>query len=164
VLPLTDRARSYTAKVTTMSARRSTKRTWLQAHKEQLSRGERAADAVRNGMGSWGFVSGFIAFMVVWALANVLTKGWDPYPFILLNLFLSMLAGLQGAILLIAAKRQDSITAALAQHDFDTNVAAKVDIEALMKVNATQLELIKELHAALVGGAGAVPDRDAGVG
>ena len=63
-------------------------------------------------MGSWRFVGGFVAFMIVWAIANSLAFRWDPYPFILLNLFLSMLAGLQGAILLIAAKRQDAIAAA----------------------------------------------------
>jgi uncharacterized membrane protein len=135
--------------MTTTSARRTLKQTWLEAHEARLTRGERAADAVRNRMGSWGFVAGFIAFMVIWAILNIVTKGWDPYPFILLNLFLSMLAGLQGAILLIAAKRQDSITAALAQHDFDTNVAAKTDIETLLRINARQLELINDLHAAL---------------
>lgn len=56
-----------------------------------------------------------------------------------------MLAGLQGAILLIAAKRQDAISAALAQHDYDTNTAAKSDIEALLAVNQEQLALIREL-------------------
>jgi uncharacterized membrane protein len=102
---------------------------------------------MRNGMGSWVFVGGFVAFMVVWAVTNVSLgeRGWDPYPFILLNLFLSMLAGLQGAILLIAAKRQDAIAAALAQHDYDTNVAAKVDIEELLEINRRQLELIEKL-------------------
>jgi integrase len=53
-------------------------------------------------------------------LANAFEVSWDPYPYIVLNLFLSMLAGLQGAILLIAAKRQDAIAAALAQHDYAT--------------------------------------------
>lgn len=112
-----------------------------------LSRGERAADLMRNGMGSWAFVGSFVAFMIVWAITNTALggHGWDPYPFILLNLFLSMLAGLQGAILLIAAKRQDAISAALAQHDYDTNVAAKNDIEELLMVNRRQLDLIEQL-------------------
>ena len=107
---------------------------WHTQAKSNLSRGERAADLMRNGMGSWVFVGGFVGFMIVWAIANsaLAARGWDPYPFILLNLFLSMLAGLQGAILLIAAKRQDAIAAALAQHDYDTNVAAKHDIETLL--------------------------------
>ncbi|QIM23166.1 DUF1003 domain-containing protein [Phycicoccus sp. HDW14] len=97
-------------------------------------------------MGSWRFVFAFVGFMAVWALVNSLTRGWDPYPFILLNLFLSMLAGLQGAILLIAAKRQDAIAADLAQHDYDTNVAAKKDVEVLLEINATQLEILRTLQ------------------
>jgi uncharacterized membrane protein len=77
-------------------------------------------------------------------------NGWDPYPFILLNLFLSMLAGLQGAILLIAAKRQDAVAAALAQHDYETNLAAKHDIETLLEINQRQLELIEKLWSRVV--------------
>lgn len=126
----------------------STIKNWHTEAKSNLSRGERAADLMRNGMGSWPFVGAFVGFMIVWAIANTALAGhggWDPYPFILLNLFLSMLAGLQGAILLIAAKRQDAIAAALAQHDYDTNVAAKADIEQLLEINHRQLELIERL-------------------
>lgn len=68
-------------------------------------------------MGSWPFVGGFILFMVLWAAVNTFTmasRAWDPYPYTLLNLFLSMLAGLQGAILLIADKRQDAIASVMA--------------------------------------------------
>lgn len=84
--------------------------------------------------------------MLVWTLLNSGLSGWDPYPFILLNLFLSMLAGLQGSILLIAAKRQDAISAALAQHDYETNIAAKREIEELMELNRTQLAILRELR------------------
>ncbi|MBF4571961.1 DUF1003 domain-containing protein [Herbiconiux sp. VKM Ac-1786] len=98
-------------------------------------------------MGSSPFVSAFIAAMLIWFVLNSLDSAWDPYPFILLNLFLSMLAGLQGAILLIAAKRQDTIAAALARHDFETNVAAKQEIEELMAINRAQLALLGELSA-----------------
>ena len=100
-------------------------------------------------MGSWGFVGVFVVFMALWAGINslfLLNGGWDPYPYILLNLFLSMLAGLQGAILLIAAKRQDAIAAAMAQHDYDTNVRAKTEIEQLMAINREQLEILQELR------------------
>jgi uncharacterized membrane protein len=107
---------------------------------------------MRNFMGSWGFVGGFVAFMLLWALANSLAaKSWDPYPFILLNLFLSMLAGLQGAILLIAAKRQDAIAAALAEHDYNTNVESKNDIEALMKLTQDQCLVLDELKELIAG-------------
>ncbi|WP_230120292.1 DUF1003 domain-containing protein [Arthrobacter sp. Bi83] len=126
--------------------------TWHEEHKAQLSRGQRAADVMRNGMGSWPFVGGFIGFMIAWALVNSLvlaSKAWDPYPYILLNLFLSMLAGLQGAILLIAAKRQDAIAAVMAQHDYDTDVQAEAEIERLTAINNQQLEILHELRQLL---------------
>jgi uncharacterized membrane protein len=120
--------------------------TWHDEHRRGLSRGDRAADTLRNGMGSWRFVTGFVAAMAVWAVVNVVFDGWDPYPFILLNLFLSMLAGLQGSILLIAAKRQDAVAAALARHDFETNIEAKREIEQLLAVTQAQLRLLTELR------------------
>ncbi|TPW74307.1 DUF1003 domain-containing protein [Schumannella soli] len=101
-------------------------------------------------MGSWAFVGGFVAFMLVWALTNLTGIRWDPYPFILLNLFLSMLAGLQGAILLIAARRQDGVAAALAQHDYETNAAAKIEIETLMAINREQLKMLAEIRTSAV--------------
>ena len=128
------------------SARSLPQKTWHAAQADTLTRGERAADRLRNVMGSWVFVGSFLLFMAVWALVNSFAGAWDAYPFILLNLFLSMLAGLQGAILLISAKRQDAIAAVLARHDFDTNVAAKIDIEALLEINRRQLVMIQELH------------------
>ncbi|KQQ01519.1 MULTISPECIES: DUF1003 domain-containing protein [unclassified Rathayibacter] len=123
--------------------------TWHQQHSRSLTFGERAADVLRNSMGSWRFVFGFIAFMLVWAAINSFSSGWDAYPFILLNLFLSMLAGLQGAILLIAAKRQDGIAAALSQHDFDTDLTARADIEVLLDINRNQAVLLDEMCAIL---------------
>ena len=128
------------------SARHTNPKNWHESHQEKLTRGERSADSMRNFMGSWRFVGGFILFMILWAAANSFSRGWDPYPFILLNLFLSMLAGMQGAILLIAARRQDSIASALAAHDYETNIAAKQDIETLLAINNRQLEMIEELH------------------
>ena len=123
--------------------------TWHDKHKASLTRGQQAADLMRNGMGSWPFVGGFIAFMLVWAAVNtwaLATHAWDPYPYILLNLFLSMLAGLQGAILLIAAKRQDAIAGAMAQHDYTTNLKSKEEIDLLMDTNRQQLEILRELQ------------------
>lgn len=124
---------------------------WHRAHKDSLSRGDKAADRMRNSMGSWLFVFSFLIFMGVWAILNTVATihHWDKYPFILLNLFLSMLAGLQGAILLIAAKRVDSISAAMAEHDYRTNVEAKKEVEELMAINREQLQRIEELVALL---------------
>jgi uncharacterized membrane protein len=120
---------------------------WHRAHKQTLTPGDRAADSVRNGMGSWKFVFVFVLFMAIWTLLNTAagTHHWDKYPFILLNLFLSMLAALQGAILLIAAKRADAVSAAMAENDYHTNLQAKKEIEELAKINHEQLELIKVL-------------------
>lgn len=124
---------------------------WHKEHRSHLTIGERAADRMRNGMGSWRFVFAFLAFMAAWAWVN--THGswnhWDDFPFILLNLFLSMLAGLQGAILLIAAKRADAVSAAMAEHDYRTNIQAAKDIEELKTLNQQQLELIKTLSERL---------------
>ena len=122
----------------------------------QLTIGERAADRMRNGMGSWVFVFGFFAVMAIWAIINGIAhlggpKGFDPYPFILLNLFLSMLAGIQAAALLIAAKRADQIASEIAIHT-ETNTD---DIKALLQQNNELTEAIetltKEVHAKVVG-------------
>lgn len=84
---------------------------------EQLTRGERAADTMRNGMGSWPFVFTALVLLGIWMAYNG-RHGFDPYPFILLNLLLSCLAAMQGAILLIAAKRADNIAGELALHTY----------------------------------------------
>jgi len=120
---------------------------WHRTHKQSLSRGDRAADKVRNGMGSWAFAFCFVGILVAWALLNTIDtfRHWDEFPFILLNLFLSMLAALQGSILLIAAKRADGISAAMAQHDYDTNLEAKKEVEQLVELNQKQIRLIEEL-------------------
>jgi uncharacterized membrane protein len=126
----------------------------------QLSLGERAADRMRNGMGSWLFVFGALAFLAAWMGFNR-DSGFDGYPFILLNLVLSCLAAMQGAILLIAAKRSDQVAAELAQHDYDTDTRAEHTIERLSATLAgltTQHEelyrQLAELTAELRAGAG----------
>jgi uncharacterized membrane protein len=110
----------------------------------ELTRGERAADKMRNGMGSWGFVFAALAFLAVWMVFNALRghSAFDAYPFILLNLVLSCLAAMQGAILLIAAKRSDQVSAELAQHDYDTDCRAEMLIQALHK----SLEELRDDH------------------
>lgn len=130
---------------------------------DDLSRGERAADKMRNGMGSWAFVFGAVAFLVVWMGLNVILDKasghtFDAYPFILLNLVLSCVAALQGAILLIAAKRSDHISSELAQHDYETDQEAKevlktlqVDFSAMMRVQAAQDAMLQTLIAQLPG-------------
>lgn len=128
---------------------------WHHDHQQGLTTGQRAADVLRNAMGSWRFIGSFIAIMVGWAMINTLllsTDAFDPYPYILLNLFLSMLAGLQGAILLIAAKRQDSISARMAQHDYDTNVAARIEIDRLLEMGEQHRLMLVELRQLIDAG------------
>jgi uncharacterized membrane protein len=98
-----------------------------------LTLGERAADRLRNGMGSWAFVIVSLALLAAWMIGNR-SVGFDPYPFILLNLVLSCVAALQGAILLIAARRSDQISAELAVHDFETDQATAARVEELHRL------------------------------
>ncbi len=123
---------------------------------DELSLGERSADRMRNMMGSWPFVFGFFAVMILWALVNTLLfehilrhKAFDPYPYILLNLFLSMMAGVQAAALLIAAKRSDAISSEVALHtasnteDIKTLIQENTELTAKVK-NAT--DILDEIH------------------
>jgi uncharacterized membrane protein len=111
---------------------------------------------MRNMMGSWPFVFSFFAIMIVWAIVNTLLfehvlhrKAFDPYPYILLNLFLSMLAGVQAAALLIAAKRSDSISSEVALHtasntdDIKTLISENTALTSLVKKNT---DLLDEIH------------------
>lgn len=111
-----------------------------------LSFGERAADKMRNVMGSWPFVFGFFAVMGAWVVINTVVlehamhhKAFDPYPYILLNLFLSMLAGVQAAALLIAAKREDAIASEIALHT-ERNTD---DIKTLIQENTMLTQEVK---------------------
>lgn len=94
-------------------------------------------------MGSWGFVFAALVFLAGWMIGNR-DVGFDKYPFILLNLILSCLAAMQGAILLIAAKREDQISSELARHDYETNVDAD---RMIHEIHA----LTSEIHTHVLG-------------
>ena len=126
---------------------------------EKLTSGERAADLMRNGMGSWPFVFAFLGSMAIWATING-NHGFDPYPFILLNLFLSMIAGLQGAILLISAKRADSISSEVALHTLGNTKRLQELIEANTVLTTTVSELATQIHAHMCGAESGVKPRD----
>jgi uncharacterized membrane protein len=120
---------------------------------DQLSLGERAADRMRNGMGSWPFVFTFFGFMITWAVVNSVlhfggSSGFDPFPYILLNLFLSMLAGIQAAALLIAAKRADSIASEIALHT-EKNTD---DIKTLLQQNTDLTQAVEALTREVLEG------------
>lgn len=112
-------------------------------------------------MGSWGFVFIALGFLAVWMLANR-GSGFDPYPFILLNLVLSCVAALQGAILLIAAKRSDQVSSELAEHDYQTDQESEHVIEALRADLAKLHEEHRKLTAMLVSALNLPKDSSAG--
>ena len=114
----------------------------------RLSRGERAADSMRNGMGSWTFVFSSLLLLGLWMAYNR-SDGFDPYPFILLNLVLSCIAALQGAILLIAAKREDQISSELAQHTYQIDQENLELTRAVHELSVKIERLTAEMHSQL---------------
>jgi len=109
---------------------------------EQASWGERIADSVAHFGGSWTFITIFIVLMVIYSLINILLRGraWDPYPFILLNLFLSMLAAIQAPVIMMSQNRQDTKDRLRSELDYDVNRRAESEIQGL----ARKLNLLDE--------------------
>jgi len=102
---------------------------------EEETRGERIADSVASFGGSWTFIITFLLVLVVYSSTNVLLKhrAWDPYPFILLNLFLSMLAALQAPVIMMSQNRQDKKDRLRSELDYEVNRRAEVEIQGLAK-------------------------------
>jgi CRP/FNR family cyclic AMP-dependent transcriptional regulator len=97
--------------------------------------GERVADAVAGFGGSWTFIISFLLTLVVYTIVNVALRrsAWDPYPFILLNLFLSMLAALQAPVIMMSQNRQDQKDRLRGELDFDVNRRAESEIQGLAR-------------------------------
>lgn len=93
--------------------------------------GERAADRMRNGRGSWSFVLGALALLAGWMAVNG-RHGFDPCPFVLLDLVLSCLAAMQGAVLLIAVRRADQISSEPVLHDYQTGCRSAELLEGVV--------------------------------
>jgi CRP/FNR family transcriptional regulator, cyclic AMP receptor protein len=100
---------------------------------QEMTHGERVADAVASFGGSWTFILSFLTVLVIYASINIFLKraAWDPYPFILLNLFLSMLAAIQAPIIMMSQNRQDSKDRIRGELDFDVNRRAESEIQGL---------------------------------
>ena len=109
---------------------------------EEATVGERVADQVARFGGSWTFIITFGVLMTIYTTINILlgTKAWDAYPFILLNLFLSMLAALQAPVIMMSQNRQDTKDRLRGELDFDVNRRAASDIQGL----ARKLNLLDE--------------------
>jgi CRP/FNR family cyclic AMP-dependent transcriptional regulator len=102
---------------------------------EDYTFGERIADVVASFGGSWAFIISFGVVLVVYTGINVFLRGkaWDPYPFILLNLFLSMLAALQAPVIMMSQNRQDKKDRLRSELDFDVNRRAESEIQNLSR-------------------------------
>jgi CRP/FNR family cyclic AMP-dependent transcriptional regulator len=102
---------------------------------DQARVGERIADSVAAFGGSWTFILSFLACLVLYAAVNVYLRGraWDPYPFILLNLMLSMLAALQAPVIMMSQNRQDTKDRLRGELDYDVNRRAASDIQGLAR-------------------------------
>lgn len=100
---------------------------------EKETFGERIADAVARFGGSWTFIIIFGTVLTVYTAINVVlgTSAWDPYPFILLNLFLSMLAAIQAPVIMMSPNRQDGKDRVRSELDFDVNRRAEFEIQTL---------------------------------
>jgi uncharacterized membrane protein len=116
---------------------------------DQLTLGERSADLLRNSMGSWPFVFAALIFLAAWMAYNtgVGHAGFDPFPYILLNLVLSCLAALQGAILLIAARRADQISGELATSDHDIDQTTLLAVREIKELTDKVHALTSEVHS-----------------
>ena len=102
--------------------------------------GQRAADALTSGMGSWTFIIIFAAFFFAWIILNLYflvefltVDPWDPYPFIFLNLVLSTLAAIQAPIILMSQNRESQKDRIRAEYDYAVNKKAEREIEDIKK-------------------------------
>jgi uncharacterized membrane protein len=120
--------------------------------------GQRLADQVAAIGGSWGFIIAFLAFVGLWAIVNAWVlfamrmEAFDPYPFIFLNLMLSLLAALQAPVIMMSQNRQSVKDRLMAAHDYEVNLKSEIEIAALHeKLDAIRSQelatLVQELGA-----------------
>jgi len=101
---------------------------------ENRTFGQKVADKVADFGGSWTFIISFLAFISIWIGSNIYflaNKGFDPYPFILLNLILSCIAALQAPIIMMSQNRQEEKDRERAKRDFEINLQAENEIRLL---------------------------------
>ena len=132
---------------------------------QHWSFGERLADKIADFGGSWTFLICFAVFLLVWVAINSLVLLWrplDPYPFIFLNLILSCLAAVQAPVIMMSQNRQEAKDRVRAQHDYQINLKAELEIrhlhekvdhllshqwERLVQIQELQLQLLSDLDA-----------------
>jgi uncharacterized membrane protein len=132
-------------------------------YEQQLTTGQRMADKIADFGGSWTFICIFGAVLFLWMLLNsvlLITKPFDPYPFIFLNLILSCLAAIQAPIIMMSQNRQEERDRIQAEHDYQINLKAELEIrhlhekldhllmnqwQRLLEIQEIQMELMEEL-------------------
>jgi CRP/FNR family transcriptional regulator, cyclic AMP receptor protein len=130
---------------------------------DEYTFGEHIADKVASFGGSWSFIILFAVVLIVYTCVNIILRGraWDPYPFILLNLFLSMLAAIQAPVIMMSQNRQDKKDRLRSELDFDVNRRAESEIQNLSRklnlVTDKLYDLDDMLRERLTPGAGAKP-------
>ena len=104
-----------------------------QVIEQEATFGQRIADRVAGFGGSWTFILTFLTVLVIYTAINIVLgrSAWDPYPFILLNLFLSMLAAIQAPVIMMSQNRQDTKDRLRSELDFDVNRRAESEIQGL---------------------------------
>jgi uncharacterized membrane protein len=124
------------------------KHNWHAKHTDSLSLGDRLADAVANGMGSWKFIIIQTIIVILWMSLNLVGffYHWDTYPFILLNLVFSTQAAYAAPIIMMSQNRQSERDRHQAHADYQTNLEAKLEIEELQKsLNKLEIEKLDKV-------------------
>jgi uncharacterized membrane protein len=125
---------------------------WHEKHIETLGFGSRLADSVARGMGSWKFIIFQTILVILWMGLNLVGffYHWDVYPFILLNLLFSTQAAYAAPIIMMSQNRQSERDRMQAQADYQTNIDAKQEIEALtIMLNRLEVEKLDKIIAML---------------
>ncbi len=105
-------------------------------YEERLCFGDRIADKVAAFGGSWSFIISFLMFMAIWIVGNslmLIKQPFDPYPFILLNLMLSLVAALQAPVIMMSQNRQEKRDRLRAQNDYQVNLKAELEIRIILE-------------------------------
>ena len=137
--------------------------TEVEEDEKEITFGQKLADKVAEFGGSWGFIIFFMSFLVVWILLNVFwlsNHGFDPYPFILLNLILSCIAAIQAPVIMMSQNRQEEKDRERAKKDYKINLKSELEIrelhekidhliihyqQDLLEIQKTQIDLLENI-------------------
>jgi len=138
------------------------------AFSAKASVGERLADGIARVGGSWSFIISFLLFLVVWTLINTIilaTRAFDPYPFIFLNLVLSMIAAIQAPIIMMSQNRQTERDRFEAAKDYEVNLKAELEVLSLhQKIDVSVLTELAALRGEVARLAGMLETRAGSAG